>query len=492
MVEYRGEIEDQDSYSISANEKRLILGIDINGKIIRFNNECEKIAGFSQAELLNKDLSSVLILSSDQKQDFFKLTDENKPISDFEIPMLMQNGDKIPVSWSSFPIKDPVAGTVKKISLVGKPIFPKEHIEKYVTELKDLKNRVKIEGTSKKPADKSKVIFSVGNKRLVLKRKTKSKSKKTDGKNQKSHEDKIETRVKKKNIAEQNIELKKIIKNLQKKNKFLLAEKTKLEKKLNINRSTSNIKEANRDMIKYFKNAPIYYRKVTNFLIDSTGIFQKREEFQRMIEETKIKKSEMELLESEINKYKKEFNKKLEEMREWRKKLEIAEEEINRRRKALTEQESMFSDLFFSSIDKAFDSKFFNNNNFERSDYASNYYNKSENIFNHIKEPAAIIQRGKIKKVNDSFASLIGYEVEELNNKSLVSIVSDDSYPIIEQYYLDRLKGNDTPSYKTTFITKNHEKIDVIVHSKPTTYQGEKAEITILNNSKILEKIDIS
>ena len=403
----------------------------------------------------------------------------------------IQNGDMIPVSWSSFPIKDPIAGTVKKVSLVGKPIFTKEPFEKYFTELKDLKNRVKIEDTSKKPADKNKVLFSLGSKRLVLKRKTKSKLKKTDEKKGKSREEKTKIRATKKNVAEENLELKKIIKSLQKKNNFLLAEKSKLEKKLKkINPSNNEIDA--KEIIKYFRNAPYYYHKLANFLVDSVGISQKREEFRRMNEETKIKKSEMELLESEINKYKKEFNKKLEEMREWRRKLEIAENEINRRRKDLVEQESMFSDLLFSSIDKAFDSKILKDDNAEGEDYSNNSYEKSENIFDHIKEPAAIIQRGKLKKVNSSFASLVGYEVEELNNKSLVSIVSDESYRIIEQYYLDRLKGNETASYKTTFITKDQEKIDVIVHSKPTTYQGEKAEITILNNSKILENTEKS
>ena len=492
MAENREKMENEFSYSINANEKTLILGIDRNGRIIRFNDECEKLAGFSQAELLDKDLSSVLVLSPDQFENFFKFTDQNKPINDFEIPMLIQNGGTIPISWSSFPIKDPIAGTVKKVSLVGKPIFTKEPFEKYFTEIKDIKNRVKIEDTSKKPSDKSKVLFSLGNKRLVLKRKTKSKLKKTDGKKEKSQEEKIKTRVTKKNIAEQNLELKKIIKSLQKNNNFLLSEKNKLEKKLKKINSSNNKIDTKKDIIKYFRNAPFYYHKVANFLLDSVGISQKREEFQKMIEETKIKQSEMELLESEINKYKKEFNKKLEEMREWRRKLETAENEINRRRKDLVEQESMFSDLLFSSIDGAFDSKILENDDAEGKDYSKNSYEKSENIFDHIKEPAAIIQRGKLKKVNDSFASLVGYEVEELNNKSLVSIVSDESYPIIEQYYLSRLKGNETASYKTTFITKDQEKIDVIVHSKPTTYQGEKAEITILNNSKILENTEKS
>jgi PAS domain S-box-containing protein len=480
MVEYLKRMEGNDTNIVSGNEKRLILGIDKNGKIIRFNNEFEKFAGFSQAELLSKDLSSVLLLSPDQYEDFFNFKDKNKPINDFEIPMMNQNGDKIPVSWSSFPIKDPILGTVKKVSLVGKPIF---------TELKDLKNRVKIEDSTKKSIDKSKVILSIGNKRLVLKRKTKSKQKKDkkDRKKEKSQEEKIKNLGKKKNKAEQNLEFKKIIKNLEKKNDLLLAEKNKLEKKLKRLHS-SNKKGSNKDIIKYYKNAPEYYYKLKKFLIDSVGISQKREEFRRIIEETSVKKSEMELLESEINKYKKEFNKKLQEMREWRKKLEIAEDEINRRRKDLVEQESMFSDLLFSSIDKSFDSKFLKNADFETTDYSGNYNENSENMFDHIKEPAAIIQRGKIKKVNDSFASLVGYEVEELNNKSLVSIVSDESYQIIEQFYLDKLKGNETGPYKTTLISKDNEKIDVIVHSKTMTYKGEKAEITILNNSKILDK----
>ena len=46
----------------------LVLSIDQNEKIIKFNNECEKIFGYNKDEILNSNFSDTLIPNRYQKQ----------------------------------------------------------------------------------------------------------------------------------------------------------------------------------------------------------------------------------------------------------------------------------------------------------------------------------------------------------------------------------------------------------------------------------------
>ena len=102
-------------------------------------------------------------------------------------------------------------------------------------------------------------------------------------------------------------------------------------------------------------------------------------------------------------------------------------------------------------------------------------------ILDKIPQSAAIIQRGILKQVNNSFASLIGYPSKEVVEKSFFDFIAPDGLAEIEKYYLHRLKGDSQrSSYKTMFVTKDNATIAVEVNVKPTTYAGEKAEIAVV------------
>ena len=87
---------------------------------------------------------------------------------------------------------------------------------------------------------------------------------------------------------------------------------------------------------------------------------------------------------------------------------------------------------------------------------------------------------GVLKRINDSFANLIGYEFKEIVDKSLFDFILPEGFSGIEEYYLNRLKGEDVSVYKTVLLTKNNEMISVEVYTKPTFFNGEKAEIAVV------------
>jgi PAS domain S-box-containing protein len=97
-----------------------------------------------------------------------------------------------------------------------------------------------------------------------------------------------------------------------------------------------------------------------------------------------------------------------------------------------------------------------------------------------VPQSAVIVQRSILKQINSSFAELIGFETDEILNKSLFDFIAPEGLADIEKYYLSRLKGRDISKYETIFRDKNNKKILVEVNLKPTTYNGEKAEIAVI------------
>jgi hypothetical protein len=73
-------------------------------------------------------------------------------------------------------------------------------------------------------------------------------------------------------------------------------------------------------------------------------------------------------------------------------------------------------------------------------------------------------------------------------NKSFFDFISSEGFYEIEQYYLNRLKGEDVSFYNTIFLNKNNNKIPVEIKAKPTFFNGENAEIMIIKKLKDNEK----
>lgn len=151
---------------------------------------------------------------------------------------------------------------------------------------------------------------------------------------------------------------------------------------------------------------------------------------------------------------------------EWRKKLEDLEFEIEKRHKDKIKQENAPVEVKINSTNEGL-----------TADIAEE---DSVDEFDEIEDCAAIIQRGIIKKINDSFADLLGYTTDEILDKSLFDFIGPEGFSNLEDYYLHRLKGEGISFYNTIFLTKDNDKISVEVSTQPTFFNNDKAEIAVI------------
>jgi len=159
------------------------------------------------------------------------------------------------------------------------------------------------------------------------------------------------------------------------------------------------------------------------------------------------------------------------------KKLEQLEKEIEQRRKLLVNHEKQFRERLTPSYKSTQPTR-------TTEAMVSDAPRRQETkecplLLDEIQECAAIVQRGMLKQVNDSFAQLLDYEMDELLEKSLLDIVVPEGLADIGRHYLNRLKGKDSSTYEVVFVAKDGEDVAVEVTIRQTTFNGEKAEIAI-------------
>jgi len=495
-----------------SRESVLVLNVDQNGKILLFNKECERILGISKKEVLNRQLFDFLIpeRNSDQWEKIFDYARQHKPLNDLELPILTQHGQEIMVSWSGFPTNN-AAGLFESIGLIGKLVPQKDNVNGFSSEhvKKQVANKADGGYLAKKGKNSGRVLCKFGNKKVVLKKdghtrskdfhgdvKTKTPSKKA--KKQKNlkkdiHSKKVKFETEK--LTEKHKEplkdyndVKKTIKKLEMINAELEKENKKLGKNLSILKTrldNEKTKQQKRDktydpMVK--KNA-ILFNRGTHFLFDCIGGSRKKEEFERMMYELDERKSLLDDLESQIVDDRRNLADSRSEFCRWKEKLELLEDEIERRRVEVVEQEKMLNERVTSSLARGIYNESASEVDGEiSSDVSSSDIETIEhhNVLDKTAQCAAIIQRGILKQINDSFAELIGFETDEIMNKSLFDFIAPEGLPDLEKYYLNRLKGCDSYTYGTVFSTKDNGKILVEVSIKPTTYDGKKAEIAII------------
>ena len=118
MVEFTEVPNKRGNQTSHFRSKDLILTINRDEKIIKFNEVCEKISGYTLESILAKNFFDVLIPDRylDQWRRIIDYVRKNKVINDFRLPLLTKHGHEIMVSWSSFP----VGREERNISLVGK------------------------------------------------------------------------------------------------------------------------------------------------------------------------------------------------------------------------------------------------------------------------------------------------------------------------------------------------------------------------------------
>ncbi len=492
----------------------LVLCVDRNGRIIQFNKECEKITGYNRDEVLNRKISDFLI-PNDHTGQWKKLFDslkQNVWIDNFKIPLKTQSENEILVSWGSFPIED--NGSVRNVCFIGENLTKDDHTKKQSFKTSEKseniqhkqKDSVIDQNNMVQPRNKSedKMIFNLDNKRIIFRKEISTESNRTfkptknnvppeikkpvEDKSLKS--DKINEMIK--NISKNYEKLNKKLKDLEKKDRKLERTERMLEKNsksIRAHMQKSNTirlgKELKHEETTSQKTGIKVLSKKLSFLKDPFGVKRKQEEFKNRMYILDEHKKEIDELEAQLIKDRKNFDKKIAEFSSWKEKLLNLESEIEKRRADLVEQEKTFIESLTSSpvgkIDLGASPP-------ETESVLAPGENVDQDvhhdILDKIPECAAIVQRGVLRQVNSSFAGLIGYDIEEIAEKSFFDFIALEGLAGIKKYYLNRLRGGSISAYETVFSTKDNKKMTVRVSIKPTTYNGEKADIAIIKELK--------
>lgn len=107
-------------------------------------------------------------------------------------------------------------------------------------------------------------------------------------------------------------------------------------------------------------------------------------------------------------------------------------------------------------------------------------------VIDELNDIAAVVQRGIFKEVSNSFAGFLGYERTELLQKNFFIFIAPRGYDDARKYYLNRLKGITSNSFRTILLTKANTEMLVEITVTSTIYKGDSAEflsIKVVNNS---------
>ena len=256
----------------------------------------------------------------------------------------------------------------------------------------------------------------------------------------------------------------KIVQRLDERNLYLERENKKLEKNLNKLKSQKDNTQKGKGPIS------------TGFLKLTASSKRKQQEYEEMSNELDKRRIMLDTLEAQLNKEKQNIMKQKNDFLEWREKLEFLEDEVEKRRCELVANEKMFVDQINSATENKTGEQLFT---VKKGEVDGDYHDMLDKIPGN----AAVIQRGVLKQVNLSFAELLGYDIEEIVGKSLFDFITPDGFIEIERYYLDRLKGIDNSGYTAILLTKDNEKVTVEVNTRPTIFNGIKAEIAVFSKN---------
>jgi len=400
----------------------LVLSVDKNERINKFNPECEKVFGYRKNEVLNRFVTDFFIPSRylDQWRYLIEYSKINKLVDDFKIPFLTKSGKEIIIYWSNFPVKND-KGDLIDIGFVGNMILP-------IEENKTLFEYPKYEYDELNFARLSK-------------------------------EDKVDDY------------LTKVIRKMKSKNEDLLIKNKDLEKELKYyKKSLENYKELQGELKRSDSQLISGLNSFSKFFVGK----KRRQEYENMMYDFDQRKKELNKLESKLRNEKIKINEKMNDFKIWREKLELLNDKLEDKWNELVNRENLLIEHPSYSV---------NLNNIMETESKDLKYNYE--IFDQIKDSAVIIQRGILRHVNSAFVNLIGYNVDEIVDKSFFDFIVPEGFLNVEKFFLSRLKGEDISTYETVILTKDNNKISIEVNTKPTFFNGEKAEIAIV---KILKK----
>ncbi len=243
--------------------------------------------------------------------------------------------------------------------------------------------------------------------------------------------------------------------------------------------------QTNLDKVRSYAREDIknLFGKWLYFFFDTVGADKKKEELRAIARELDERRVLLNALEAELLQEKKELNERRFEFSKWRDKLEFLEKEIEDRWLELENQEKLFRDHLASTSRK--DLRLRHIKGDISSPNFSDDMGKDDSrrlVLDKIPERAAVIYRGILMQANSSFVELLGYEMDDVLGKSLFDFVAPENLEEIKRYYLNRLKGEEISNFETIILTKDNRKMNVEINIKPSSYNGEKANIVIIKN----------
>ena len=471
----------------------LVVGIRKNGEVIHFNNGCEEATGFSRDEILHKKLSEVLVSEQYQHQweKILHLINSENQVDDFVIPWVTSDGCEVVILWSYLTHSDVNNDNVSEnIFFTGKHVLGYEqHTSSPVVLPEDDPDNISETTPENIPHDNSfedVLMVNLGNKYIKMRKKT---GKAPDSESRQA-------------LAKQVHELKKIIdlnqRELQRLSRTVHTDPTKNKHDSRVvqvwGETTKELKEdttqiqqvidepmtvvSSKSTIRETSPSPLEYQETvtTNELrkhLRFSFSKKRQEEFERQLHELDERRLLLALYESQLIEEKKTIEANKVAFQRWKEKLEQLEREIERRRVELVREEQAFREHILPvSLQKNVSQGLEDESEGEEVDY--------DEVLDNIPESAIVLQRGIVKQVNQSFAELLGYDFEELLEKRFYDFVDPEELGELEQYYLNRLKGDESSSYETVFFTKKKQKVPVSVSVKPTLYQGERADLVVI------------
>jgi PAS domain S-box-containing protein len=168
--------------------------------------------------------------------------------------------------------------------------------------------------------------------------------------------------------------------------------------------------------------------------------------------------------------------------------IEKLENDIEEQRRNLVNQEKMFTTRaipYFEPKEKIqIDGK-----NLSRNIPADDKIFMKEKIEDRLivddtNEFVAVVQRGIFKQISNTFAGFLGYENTDLLQKSFFVFIAPHGFENARKYYLNRLKGVTSNSFRTVLLTKEHTELLVEITVTPTIYKGDAAEFLSVKEVK--------
>ena len=176
--------------------------------------------------------------------------------------------------------------------------------------------------------------------------------------------------------------------------------------------------------------------------------------------------------------------------------IEKLENDIEERRRNLVNPEKMFINRVIPYIESKEKIQIDEKNlvrNIPREDKII-LKEKIENhlIIDEINDIVAVVQRGIFKEISNSFADFLGYERTELLQKNFFVFIAPRGFEDARKYYLNRLKGVTSNSFRTVLLNKAHTELLVEITMTPTIYKGDSAEFLSVKEVKIGDTITIN